>query len=38
VYVVDLALALRSWGMRWPDCMSGSGTLLVSRVCDTVVI
>jgi hypothetical protein len=27
-----------SCGMRWADWMSGSGTLDVSSVCDTVVI
>lgn len=31
-------LSLRSWDICWPDRMSGSGTLPVSRVCDTVVM
>ena len=35
---VDSTLALRSSEMCWPDWMSGSGTLPVSRVCDTVVM
>lgn len=34
----DSTLALRSCETWWPDWMSGSGTLPVSSVCDTVVM
>jgi hypothetical protein len=35
---VDWTLSLRSWDTCCPERMRGSGTLPVSRVCDTVVI
>lgn len=34
----DCAFSTVALGMCWPDRISGSGTLPVSRLCDTVVI